>query len=105
MSAKHTAGPWFVSNGLRGRVMVRSEAAPAFADGTRLAVAQVMGGAVGDEQLIANAHLIAAAPELLQACMVLVYDLTYATGKACLDQSLAVAQAAIEKAKGQKVPA
>lgn len=60
MSAKHTPGPWFTKNGQR--ILSQSKSAPI--------VAQVntVDGDDFHREMLANASLITAAPELLAAC-------------------------------------
>jgi len=52
-----TRGPWFVSN--EGNLLIRDESG--------LSIVAKYVGYVNDEEEIANANLIAAAPELLEA--------------------------------------
>lgn len=82
MTAKHTPGPWHVANGVQIR-------------GAREQIAKVwmMRGGEGN----ANARLIAAAPELLEA---LQFVMT-ASGEQ-LSTAFEQAQAAIAKATGEQ---
>lgn len=55
MKKQHTPGPWFYDDSLKGRLVINSERA-------NVAVIPYL-----DREAIANARLIAAAPELLAA--------------------------------------
>lgn len=55
MTKQHTPGPWFYDDSLKGRLVINSERAS-------VAVIPYL-----DAEAIANARLIAAAPELLEA--------------------------------------
>lgn len=91
--AKHTPGPWFVN----GPWHIQSD--------TKLAVPSIVGNVLqprnGDiQEREANANLIAAAPELLEALEnILIYLGDWDTD----DEECVAARAAIAKAKG--VPA
>ena len=61
--SKHTPGPWFVQDGYL-TIYNLSEGTV----GTTCAIAKVLREQPGDDQAEANARLIAAAPELLEAC-------------------------------------
>ena len=69
MSAQHTPGPWEIfpayTNANRFPVGVNHQ------DGSATIFAEVNGKGGKDEQNIANARLIAAAPELLAVCQAL----------------------------------
>lgn len=58
MTNQHTSGPWFYDDSLKGRLVINSERA-------NVAVIPYL-----DQEAIANARLIAAAPELLAAVKV-----------------------------------
>lgn len=59
MSAQHTPGPWSVEKGAKGLWIG--------ADALACRTVAVTTNYCGDEQRLANARLIAAAPELLEA--------------------------------------
>ena len=62
----HTPGPWYVDEGANGDILVT--ATPADPDWTDNDVCHVYGGNDGDKaQALADAHAIAAAPDLLAA--------------------------------------
>jgi hypothetical protein len=65
MTTKHTAGPWHIARFEASTVEIRNERG--------LIVAEVGDSSVEDE---ADARLIAAAPELLEALDILVANLT-----------------------------
>lgn len=90
MSAAHTPGPWAVSGAGR-HALVRGE------DLTIVAVRHRLEGDVHE----ANACLIAAAPDLLEALEQLLDDLdALAPAKPCIE-AIEQAQAAIAKARGE----
>jgi hypothetical protein len=108
--SKHTPGPWgletvptsagschkigpFPSMGVRPQVH-----ACVYADGIRLGLDEKSPVAV---ELLANARLIAAAPELLEACLRLVGSLGVMTEDPDNDGDIVFARAAIAKAKGE----
>ena len=66
MSAKHTPGPWWVggidSDEVHCRIFAKDTGCNVH---VKLVDAPSVGGLIPDEQLKANARLIAAAPELL----------------------------------------
>ena len=66
--ARHTPGPWYTRHG-----QISSETSP---HGCTIANCNATAKGISDEEVEANARLIAAAPELLQACCELVsaYD-------------------------------
>lgn len=84
MTTKHTPGPWMATP--RGYVILTDRSAD---------IANVT-SANGDDVMMANASLIAAAPDLLAA---LEYIITEAELNGCR-YSLAQARAAIAKARG-----
>ena len=88
-TAKHTPGPWDIDS---SRVHTSIEA-----DG--LHVAMVSYGNVTMETHLANARLIAAAPELLEVCEEFVRKCE--CGEARSQRSYAQMKAAIAKAKGE----
>jgi len=93
MEAKHTPGPWAV----RYDYVVQ---APSFDDGRLVPVAQPYGVNSDGTDLFANARLIAAAPELLEALQTLVADFADypASERPC--HAFDLARAAIAKALG-----
>ena len=93
---KHTAGPWRTKYGTDYKTKVEAEA------GT-IAVARI-GGEISVAQAEANAHLIAAAPDLLHALAEMCFMATHAS----LEESekrriLKKAREAIAKARGEAV--
>ncbi|MBU6190660.1 MAG: hypothetical protein KGR68_15195 [Betaproteobacteria bacterium] len=106
MSAKHTPGPWVLEN--RGYKFIVSKPGDGYItrDVCRMDASTM--SAFAQE---ANARLIAAAPELLEALRVFVsaaYPVTteinprgHAWSEAYLDQALDNARAAIAKAEGK----
>ena len=97
MSAKHTPGPWFVRKGgsAWGNFSI---------DGDVFFIAETIGGLDKEEK--ANAHLIAAAPDLLEALRALVDDIgerfnisSQSTNPGMRD-AVNQARAAIAKAEG-----
>ncbi len=93
--SKHTPGPWeahldeayFVTGPDRGRVAIM----------THLKGAHGLGGRRSGDESAANARLIAAAPDLLEALTDLLGWQTLAP-----DDVVAAARAAIDKAEGVK---
>ncbi|WP_313250107.1 hypothetical protein [Stenotrophomonas acidaminiphila] len=93
MSAhKHTPGPWAV----RYDYVVQ---APAYEDGRLVPVAQPYGVNCDGTDLFANARLIAAAPELLEAAMAFIAP--FDGIEVVQDSDIAKARAAIAKATGE----
>jgi len=93
MTSKHTPGPWSI-DGEGTNAMVRG------ADLTIVAVRHRLTGQTHE----ANARLIAAAPELLEALEDLVYLAEAAmreVGEYDIEAELADARAAIAKARGE----
>lgn len=69
--SSHTPGPWHLSDSadMRGRGYIRPSSPEAMReDGSRPAVARVSTTGIGYSTFVANAQLIAAAPDLLDAC-------------------------------------
>lgn len=96
MGKKHTPGPWYVSEerGLQGEVCYH-----AIKDSGESYVASTWAGANA-----ANASLIAAAPDLLEALEALMPQEIGYGNSMCVDSYLnavVVARAAIAKAKGE----
>jgi len=91
----HTAGPWFVTTDHTGKV------ATVYADSEGARVCTFLGAVLrnlGPDSIAANARLIAAAPDLLDALI----ELVAISNKNCVGPWLQ-ARAAISKATG--VPA
>lgn len=63
MTAKHTPGPWGIIIG---------EAGPVVFSGENGDLVSRMGSFLGDDEAMANARLIAAAPDLLEALQMVV---------------------------------
>lgn len=96
METKHTPGPWKVSSYGTPHLKVFAN------DGAH--VASVNYGDVDMNTQAANARLIAAAPELLEALSAMVHAYTSTDGNAqCA--ALAKAEAAFRKAQGKTVTA
>ena len=97
---KHTPGPWVVCRGVVHQIPVASVAM----DGLKLNVAHVAG--IRNGEALANARLIAAAPNLLEALQDVCARLLYrgvSTNAGHPDRTaLEVARAAIAKATGDK---
>lgn len=85
---KGTRGPWFVSN--EGVLLVRDESG--------LSIVAKYIGYPNDDEEVANANLIAAAPEILEALQEIV---TYHFGKTATAPAYLKAKAAIAKALGK----
>lgn len=96
MSAQHTPGPWAVSRNNAGAIPLHFQPLEVIGRGGACCVAAKLGD--GPEAL-ANAHLIAAAPELLAACQALLAEAEL-HGLTDNDAHLREARAAIAKAKG-----
>lgn len=86
MNEQHTPGPWFYDDSLKGRLVINSERAS-------VAVVPYL-----DREAIANARLIAAAPDILTALKNLL-DQVQAIGVNGFAQQLAAAGAAIDRAE------
>ena len=89
-NTKHTPGPWKQYRDSVGNVRIQGNVA-----GGPVAFIEEMNNTGGTEQDHANARLIAAAPEMLQALLVLR---SYFEGKEHIPNALAPAIAAIAKA-------
>jgi len=94
MEARHTSGPWKIEVELGARHDEFLIAKDAGDRGRGIAIAETRTGS-GSER--ANARLIAAAPELLDACRGLLNALPSAT----THPAISAARAAIKKATGQ----
>ena len=93
MSAKHTPGPWMV-NDAKGRRWIETRGDDA--------IAQVLKDDCSRETFDANASLIAAAPDLLEALQGLIDDCGF--GRIIFDTPAATrAREAIAKAIGGEV--
>lgn len=69
MTEQHTSGPWFLDGSVSAMNLD-----VVYASG-RIAMMECENEEISDDQLMANAHLIAAAPELLQAAKCALADL------------------------------
>jgi hypothetical protein len=104
MEAKHTPGPWKVEfnapmAAIPGHLIKADNTAE-----TPIALLWEGGGTKGGPTQIANARLIAAAPELLEALEHMVAVSNWATtiqSEEQYDAMIANAEAAIRKAKGE----
>lgn len=110
--SKHTPGPWVVHEG--DEIDVRSTNPADLAQAPiYYCIAENVGGHVHGEnfddysEVLANAQLIAAAPDLLEALVqcraaliTAIADVTDSTGKQVIERRIATASAAIAKAKG-----
>lgn len=92
---KHTPGPWFVQNGFNTIYSFYGETS-----GLTTAVASALHKQLkgGEEEAGANAKLIAAAPDLLEALKGLVNDVKGKPNDTRYATHLKIAEAAIEKA-------
>ena len=95
MRTNHTPGPWKTDG----------SGMSVYSANTRLDFAPIVAAAVGNEkslaQLRADAQLIAAAPDLLEALTALIdMDVSYARGPR-VQQAVEAAKAAIAKATGE----
>lgn len=99
-NAKHTPGPWFYDDSLKSRITINSSTAS-------IAAIPYL-----DKEAVANARLIAAAPELLAALNAIVFQVFQGSvweRDACITQARAwerdacitQARAAIAKAEAQ----
>ena len=97
MSAAHTPGPWVGISELRKGGIARIK--PAYTDGFCIAIIPV-GNLISIRE--ANARLIAAAPDLLEALKLYVLQDNFATdyGYGVGGEAKATAEAAIAKATG-----
>lgn len=104
---RHTPGPWRTDMGgawVRG-LRIREEDAEGNIKGTAPVVARVeTGNHLPDSEIRANAHLIAAAPDLLHAARLIVegYDEWIdSRGSLPSENTIGLARAAIAKAEGR----
>ncbi len=98
----HTQGPWTVNRDRRGagKIYVRETRLSEVAGATAgRAVAQVT-AVVGFTEQAANAHLIAASPELLEALR-FVHEHAFESKWAGDERALDLVEAAIAKAEGR----
>jgi hypothetical protein len=94
VKAKHTPGPWRITEGHRDRIIRAIDS-----DGDDTVIAEVHWWAMaGAAESIANARLIAAAPELLEACKFAFAAMNSEDGRKRAEQALI---AAIAKAEGR----
>lgn len=95
MEGKHTPGPWFITGSMTKYVEARIP-------GRMIQEVAACGPTAADdgygEQQMANAHLIAAAPDLLEALDLMVS--THEEG-GWPTATITIARAAIRKAKGE----
>ena len=98
-STQHTPGPWAYSPLPDESVISHHNGAPYAidAEGYRL----IARGCDQGGETIANAHLIASAPDLLAALQAIVLTYEYECKGASLNPALADAKAAIAKALGK----
>ena len=89
--SKHTAGPWSLFDALT--ITAPQRGSVAFAYGPSMPEQSANG-----RESMANARLIAAAPELLQALQVIAADSRWLSG----EPTLVMARAAIAKATGEQ---
>ena len=99
--SKHTPGPWFLGDG--GHLVLASSsdcvAILCDAEGDQFASMNTHSvNTVTPEQRRANGVIMAAAPDLLEACELVLFALDEA-GVECLGKG--IAKAAIQKAKGE----
>jgi hypothetical protein len=97
MSEKHTQGPWWASEGYSFVLMVKAPSR------SGASVAHVLPHVeIPDEEAKANYHLIAAAPELLEALEELLSrEWQDDDGAPTLEVARSNARAAIAKARGE----
>jgi len=96
----HTAGPWFVTTDHTGKV------ATVYADSEGARVCTFLGAVprnLGPDSIAANARLIAAAPDLLDALKAIVKSLADQDDEGLIEhaQPMIDARAAIKKATGE----
>ena len=100
MSEQHTPGPWYAAREATTGRITRVRASHS-GGRDEVCIADAAQGAGAFARLEANARLIAAAPELLEACQTLATlldtDDWFATGRLAVEQ----ARAAIAKATGR----
>jgi len=99
-SAKHTPGPWFVPVGDEFRVRAHTRS------GLNVSVVLCRNDEGGEEEGAANARLIAAAPELLEVCQMMLRELLEEAehcGRLPLDleRAMALLQHVVTKAAGE----
>jgi len=98
MSAKFTPGPWAVYPGTDGNEICAVDHSPG------LPIRQVICGPRRGENWIANAHLIAAAPDMYEALQDLIALAEHAmreAGDYDINGELEDARAALAKARGE----
>jgi len=95
--AKHTPGPWVIYAGNEGKPVIHSPEYEKNAGGGIIGIAVLQ--TVGEEsQRQANAALIAAAPELMNACQMAVNEMP---GNEQGQKIASMLRAAIAKAEGK----
>ncbi|MFA5217160.1 hypothetical protein [Sulfuricurvum sp.] len=65
---KHTSGPWFISNELEGMVMIFGGQREKYICRVQIHQTPRAFGMQEEDERFANARLISAAPDLLEAC-------------------------------------
>lgn len=104
---KHTPGPWYVDTEYSIQIMKHMEHLVGTTKYTDYTVADISEGGFTGEEELANARLIAAAPELLEALQeLLAWDLDSLPGEVSLgfsgiEKDIARAKAVIAKATGE----
>lgn len=104
---KHTPGPWYVDIEYPIQIMKHMEHLVGTSKCTEYVVADISEGAFMGEEELANARLIAAAPEMFEALQeLLAWDLDSLPGEVSLgysgiEKDIALAKAAISKATGE----
>ncbi|GEM_PF-2342965 len=97
-ASAHTEGPWTIIN--------RDAAEPRIGGWLRPnefgLVATVANETDGTAERQANARLIAAAPDLLEACEAALWDLTFDAPEAWEDEATRILRRAIDGAKGEE---
>lgn len=105
---KGTPGPWIMTS-LPIELRNTDSAAAIYKDtrhGNEIGSALIadLSRSVGDEQSTANAHLIAAAPDLLEALEILLFDFKSVVKSAEYQPSVIIANEAIKKALNIQPP-
>lgn len=97
MQAEHTPGPWTFEDSGRDMILILTER-------ESIRVAEVVTDNVdSDKYAIADARLIAAAPDLLAALEEAMEFLDWAVGTEAAGEHIEAARAAIAKARGEAV--
>jgi hypothetical protein len=93
MNAAHTPGPWFTTDGIYNEIKASSKR------GKTWVIARITAARTGHDEAKANARLIAASPDLLEALERLIERVSD-LGANGFSQEVARGKAAIAKAKG-----